>query len=263
MPLTPKLAPVFYEQLTTPFGTSVFFAGPPLSVGPLPALFYFCATAQESLGTDPYNQPVVFLNNEPIRIFSMTLPGHTLGLDNRNAVSHWREEFLKQHNPLEAFLNEATAIIQHLVTQKVATSIGVAGLSRGAFIATHIAARSSHVGAILGFAPLTDLFCLEEFAPMRDNPLVTATTLREVAGLIVGKPLRFYMGNHDQRISTDACYHFIRHLTQLSFQKGKRSPQVELILSPSIGHLGHGTAPKTFSAGAQWIANTLKEKQGS
>ena len=71
---------------------SVSYIGPDLMEGPLPSLFYFALSEQESLFLDPYNQPVVFLSSYPIRVFSMTLPGHGSGLHSKDAMHFWARE---------------------------------------------------------------------------------------------------------------------------------------------------------------------------
>ncbi len=259
MPPIPDLPEDFCQEFSPTTGLAIFFKGRPLSDGPLPALIYFCSTGRESLCTDPYNQPIAFLNDLPIRVFSMSLPSHEEGIDNRRSVSRWAQQYALGNDLLSPFLELATQNIQYLVDAGIAQpdSIAVGGLSRGGFIAAHLAARSPHIRAVLGFSPLTDLFCLEEFKPMRDNTFLRATALSDIAEYLVGKSLRFYIGNRDMRVSTDACFAFVRHLTELSFAQGKRSPPVELILFPSSGHLGHGTSPRIFRSGAQWISETL------
>jgi hypothetical protein len=40
--------------------------------------------------------------------------------------------------------------------------------------------------------------------------------------------------------------------------KKTRVAQVELLIYPSIGQMGHGTPPEIFKQGADWIASHLK-----
>ncbi len=40
-------------------------------------------------------------------------------------------------------------------------------------------------------------------------------------------------------------------------EKNLRSPPLEMIMLPSIGHQGHGTAKSTFTEGAIWLAKKL------
>ncbi|TXI42740.1 MAG: alpha/beta hydrolase [Nitrosomonas sp.] len=247
------------ETLPLADGHKLYFTGPPLSAGPLPALFYFCSTGPESLGNDPYNQPVLYLQKHPIRVFSLSLPLHDEIADRRQAVALWSKALANGEDHLTPFLEQANDAIDYVVKEGIAvsTAIGVAGLSRGGWVATHLAASNDYVKAIVGFAPLTDLFVLDEFKPIEDNPLLQTMSLDAVIDKLVGKPLRYYVGNRDMRISTDACYAFVRRLTELSYASRHRSAPVELIMSPSIGHLGHGTTTQTFHLGAQWLLNIL------
>lgn len=255
----PDSTPITIETIPLAHGQTLYFTGPPLAAGPLPALFYFCSTGDESLGSDPYNQPVVYLRGQPLRIFSMSLPLHDEADDRRHAVALWAKALRQGEDHLTPFLEQANEAIDYVVEQGIAspTALAVAGLSRGGWIATHLAARNHYVKAVTAFAPLTDLFVLDEFKPMGDNARLQAMSLSMVTEKLVGKPLRYYIGNRDTRVSTDACYAFIRRLTELSYAQRLRSPPVELIVSPSIGNLGHGTTTRVFHSGADWLLKTL------
>ncbi|MDP1835357.1 MAG: prolyl oligopeptidase family serine peptidase [Chlamydiales bacterium] len=240
-------------------GQSLYYTGPDVSEGPLPALFYFCASGHDSLATDPFNQPVIYLSKYPIRVFSMTLPFHGPGFDNKQAVGRWADAISRGSDLLNPFLKEVLDNIDYLLKHNIILegALAAAGLSRGGLIATHLAARSPHIKAIAAFAPLTDLFYLDEFQPMRDNALVKAMNLQHVVEQLIGKSLRYYIGNRDMRVGTDACFAFIHALVEASYTNRVRSPAVELIIAPSIGHQGHGTSQHTFNSGARWILSVL------
>lgn len=237
---------------------SIYYRGPDLSLGPMPALIYFWATAKSSLDEDPFNQVVVALKDEPVRIFSWNLPFHEEGMDYKEAIAQWAH----LGNQSSAFFNQFLEACQHYIDFLIqhdwvhANALAVAGLSRGAFLATHLAAKDQRIKQVLGFAPLTGFKHLEEFTSLKSSE-IHRLALTEVADQLIHTKIRFYMGNHDTRVGTDSCFEFIKTLVDTAYSKGIRSPAVELILYPSIGHRGHGTPPEIFAAGAQWIKTSL------
>jgi len=235
---------------------NLFHVGPALDHGPLPSIFYFCLSGPDSLTLDPINQPVQFLGKKWIRIFSMTLPAHEEGLSPDEALAVWAEEIAQGKDPLSEFFESALAAVEYTVRQKFADphKLGIAGLSRGGFVASHIAAREKRFKAILQFAPLTRLSKGGDFAAIADHPLVQSLDVFHLAKHLANRHIRFYIGNKDTRVHTKSCLEFAMELTDHSTH---RSPQIELIMTPSIGQWGHGTSPEAFRQGAEWLASCL------
>lgn len=235
------------------------YLGPSLELGPLPALFYFSLSAQDSLCLDPFNQPAAYLSGLPLRIFSLTLPGHENGLPPTDALNVWAREMQMGTNLIDLFVEQVRIVVNDLFLKRVLIEdkIGVAGLSRGAFLATHAAAHIPAFRYILGFSPLSQLKYAKEFAANTDLPLVQSASLEHLAPLLTDRKLRYYIGNLDTRVGTRSCFDFIEKLAQTALANKIRSPQTELILFPSIGHQGHGTPKEIFHHGAQWIAEQL------
>ena len=238
-------------------GVALYHTGPPLDHGPLPSIFYFALSGPDSLTLDPYNQPVQFLSEKWIRFFSLTLPAHESGLSPHNALSVWADDMQKQIDVLGDFFDQAKQAVDFTVKQRFVDphKLGIAGLSRGAFIAAHLAARDPRFQTMLAFAPLTKLEKAKEFSAMQEHPLVKALDAFALAPLLADRRIRFYIGNKDTRTDTHSCYEFAMHLVQTS---SLRSPQIELIMSPSIGQMGHGTSPEIFRQGAEWLAGCLQ-----
>ncbi|MBS0605232.1 MAG: alpha/beta hydrolase [Verrucomicrobia bacterium] len=237
----------------------IAYIGPHLSSGPLPALFYFSLSAQDSLKLDPFNQPVDYLSSLPMRIFSMTLPGHENNLPPTQALNIWASEIAKGSNPISLFIEKVKRAVAALeaLGALIPEKLAVAGLSRGAFIAAHTAAAIPHFRWVLGFSPLTKLSFAKEFQEISELPLVVSLSLENLVDELGDRHVRFYIGNLDTRVGTRHCFEFIEKLSQAAFDSKIRSPQVELIIGPSIGRDGHGTSKEVFHDGAQWLAEKL------
>ncbi len=242
-------------------GSRCLFLGPPFEEGPLPAVFYFALSAKDSLYQDPFNQPAQALAHLRLRVFSLTLPYHDLAPD--IALRHWADDLEHGIDPITPFAKQVALQIETLIQKEVILKdkIGVMGLSRGAFIAAHVAANCPAVSTLLGFAPLTQLEKGKDFSHLAANPLTFSLRLEALAPLLAPLNVRFYSGNHDTRVSTSACTSFILKLSEEAYAQKIRSSPIELRLSASIGHQGHGTAPEIFQEGALWIAEKLGFKK--
>ncbi|MGE3954319.1 MAG: alpha/beta hydrolase [Parachlamydiales bacterium] len=240
-----------------PWGTTLYYTGPDLSEGALPAFFYFSLAGDESLCEDPFNQPAVALSDLPIRTFSLTLPGHGPDFDRQKAIAYWAKETGAGNRPIETFIQEASKAVDYLLDSGIATKVGAGGLSRGAFIATHLAAKNPRIVATVGFAPLTDLSYAHDFASIKEHPAVTSLALKRQIPHLIGRPLRFYIGNRDLLVGTENACHFILALADATYKRHIRHLDAELIIGPSIGAKGHGTAKETFEAGAMWLWKEL------
>ncbi|KIC75296.1 Uncharacterized protein DB42_AK00960 [Neochlamydia sp. EPS4] len=242
------------EVIASPTTLPIYMQGEPLAAGPLPAFFYFALSAEESLYQEPYNQPILFLEKFPIRCYSFTLPFHGQGYDSNQALALWMQEFATHPHSFSHFLQSCIKNIEYLIQQGFVDEerIAVGGLSRGAFIATHLAAREPRLKYVLGFAPMTKLSSLE-----KTNHLEKEWDLHGLIYQLVNKQFRFYIGNRDNRVGTYACFDFIHQLAEAAYQQGHRSPAIELIISASIGYKGHGTLPPIFKEGAEWVKHKL------
>jgi esterase FrsA len=106
---------------------------------------------------------------------------------------------------------------------------------------------------LLGFAPLTDLTSIAEFKTLD----VAHWNLKELCIALSTKTIRCYIGNRDTRVGTDKCFDWLYQTSERAFQKGIRSPPIELRIVPSIGREGHGTAPQHFREGASWLLKQM------
>lgn len=246
-----KLKNLPFEDLT------FSYFGPDLFWGAMPTVFYFTIDAHSSLVVDPFNQPVVPMLNHSMRVFSVDLPEHGSGLDPHTALSRWAISYENGQDILKEFLDKVCRFIDHLQHEQVIDHrLGALGLSRGAFIAAHLAAICPKIKHIVGFAPLTDLTKAKEFQelPQNINLPKPISTIKE--GLL-DCSIKFYIGNHDTRVSTERAITTIMDLCHMHQAHSHKSPPVEAVIYPSVGHMGHGTPPQIFEAGSLHILQKL------
>jgi esterase FrsA len=235
------------------------FVGPSKEEGPKPAFFYFSLSAKDSLLTHPYNQPATYLSQFPIRIFSATLPEHEEGKLPQDAIQKWADCFEKGIDLISPFIDDMANCISKLVEMQLVLpkKIAIGGLSRGGFIACHIASKVKEISHILGFAPLTFLSHTAEFIKTGISSAVEHLDILHLKDMLFHRSIRFYIGNRDLRVSTADCFECIRTFADTAFDHRIRSSSIEMIIGPSIGHLGHGTSPEVFQSGAEWIRNAF------
>ena len=247
------------DVIDAPGNPKIYHRGPPLSNGPLPSIFYFSLSGKESLDLDPFNQPAVFLSEQGMRVFSLTLPGHEGAFPHPHAIKGWGNIHSSGKSIVEEFIKLCIISLDFLIAEGYVDrdSIGAAGLSRGAYMATQFAAKDVRVGTVLGFAPLTRLETIKDFKTSGDPDSLSEHALENLIPDLLKKKLRFYIGNYDTLVSTPYCFSFIHDLTESAYQQNRRFPPIELIIYPSIGHKGHGTPPEIFEAGSAWLAESL------
>ena len=234
-------------------GLSLSFVGPPLEKGSLPCVFYFALSSSDSLSLDPFNQPVVELVKESeLRVFSLTLPGHEPPLQKELAIEYWAQNVRNNKDLLSPFF-ESTCQAIHWLVEKGYTSFdstALMGLSRGGFVAAHVAARMPQIQKIIAFAPVTKIEVAKEFQSLKDHPIVQGLSLEKHMDELCKKQIIFYIGNHDTRVGTRHCFELIERLAKLKNERRERSGSFKLYIQDSIGYLGHGTPLEVFKAGA-------------
>jgi esterase FrsA len=238
----------------------LFYTGPDLDSAPasLPCVIYLALSAKEALTVDPFNQPVLSLHAKPVRVFSVDLPFHGELMPAPEGIQRWAEAFAKGKDLLTPFLSDLETSLRILLQELKPAQVAICGLSRGGWIAAHIASRIEEITTFAAFAPLTHLSECLEFAPLKSSPLLPPLDLHFLACSLAKKKIKVYIGNRDARVHTDLCYSWVRSLVEEAFEAHRmRSPPIELVLKPSIGYLGHGTAPQTFEEGASWILQQM------
>lgn len=254
--------PIHCAALAIGPGITLYHTGPALDHGPLPSIFYFSLSGPDSLCRDPYNQPVQFLAGKMIRVFSLTLPAHEEPLSPQDALSLWAEDFAKGTDCLQAFIDQVHIALDFAIQKQFVdpNRVAAAGLSRGALAAAYAAAQNPRFRFLLGFAPLVNLRLAKEFSHLQNNPLVLSYDALSIAPLLTDRSIRFYIGNLDTRVSTRACFDLTMAIAEKAHLAHISSPRVELIISPSVGQMGHGTPPEIFHQGAAWLEEHLSHK---
>jgi hypothetical protein len=233
------------------------YLGPPLSAGPLPTIFYFALSADDTLLQDPYNQPISGLDLEKVRVFSCDLPEHEPPKSPYDAIKHWIEKLDSGSNFFETFLLRLKSSIDHLLANHsiLINQLGFMGLSRGAFIACHIASYFEAPLPIVGFSPLTKLSQVKEAKELSYH--LNHLDLFQLIDRLYNKQIQFYIGNKDSRVDSNLCAKLILDLAEKAFERGIKTPPIELKIFPSIGYMGHGTPKTIFIEGSRCLFSKI------
>ena len=234
---------------------SIFFTGPPLEEGPLPAIFYFALTGEQSLTLSPINAPAAFLNLKNVRTFSWSLFAHREEVDSKESIKQWTQALKEELNFVEAFIKKAKSVLDFLLENQwvLPEAVAVCGLSRGGFLASHWAAQDSRVLAVVAYAPLINVHTRGLFAELSNSTLAQSLDLLHLKEKLTHKHICYYTGNNDQMTGTLPVMELVKSISHCAHLQRIRSPDIQLIVTPSIGHKGHGTAPHVFYSGTEYI----------
>jgi dienelactone hydrolase len=210
---------------------------------PAPTLFVLGGDARSSLLGEDVNQIGRLLMPHGYLCVSVDVPCH--GFDTREGekpagLEGWKNRIVNGEDLAGDFAARTSKVLDHLIAEKYTdpARVAVAGTSRGGFAALHFAAADQRVQQAIGFAPVTHLPALAEFAGAEEHPQVLAQSVIHVAGKLVGKPLLLIIGNDDARVSTADCLALGLEVVQQS--KGKRNPiPVEVRLVGTSAHRLH------------------------
>ena len=226
------------------------YFGPDLFWGPMPTVLYFSIDAHSSLCVDPFNQAITPMMNHSMRVFSIDLPEHGDSLDPHTALSRWADHYVQNLPILEKFLEKVSNFIDHLHRENLIDHrLGVMGLSRGAFIACHLAKLNNKVEHIVGFAPLSVLKRAKEFENL-DSNIHLPCAIKDLKHDIYNRTVKFFIGNHDTRVGSSEALHAVLEIAAYANEQGMRQAPIEAVIYPSIGHMGHGTPPQIFEEGS-------------
>lgn len=221
-------------------------------------LFYFACSARDSLSLDPLSQPAIAAVACGCRVISIDLPFHQEGVALDEALEAWNHAFEQGEDPFHSWFDR----VEKWIRQEPSLQhqpVGLMGLSRGGFIGKILAQRLSIVKALLLFAPLLDWEECPSFQESAAEGLIPSSyLLLDSASSLSHVSLRVYIGNQDRRVGVRPAFELVEAVARAQADKRIFPSPSELIIRPSIGYMGHGTTPETFSEGAQWAASQLK-----
>jgi len=190
----------------------------------LHTVFYFSLSAEDSLSLSPFCHPVDNLLKKGVRVISTTLPHH----ENNARPYGIQEIWEKDKHRLRQFIKQLQLSVKEL-KKHYPPPYGAMGLSRGAFIALHLASECTEVTTICCFAPMLSLKDdLELSLPTLDSKLLSKT-------------IHIYIGDNDTLVNTSKVIAFGHKI------------KAKVTLYPSIGRNGHGTPDEQFEEGATWL----------
>jgi len=243
--------------------SEILYLGPDLAAGPFPTFFYFSISASESLTLCPFNQVVLdllsFSKEKNIRIFSATIPGHEEGLDKHEAIKYWAQNILNGVDLLHPFLDDLSFFLNALFEASgfKENELVLGGLSRGAFIATKLATIEPLAKKILGFSPLVSLRSSKEFEGVSSSLLDRFNFNQRDLEALASCKMRYFIGNNDTRVNTQNSFDLITSIAQVAHEKRIKGGSHQLLITDSIGYMGHGTSERTFLEGADWVYHEL------
>ncbi len=226
---------------------------------PAPTLFVFANDINTTLADPAYNKVGQLLAQQGYLCVTLDAPAHGKDADPKHPseLSAWRERIEHGDDLVAGFTSHCAKVLDYLIAEGYTdpNRVAAAGTSRGGFLALHFAAADPRVRCVVGFAPVTNLMALSEFAGMTTEPAARALSLVNVADKLVGRPIWVCIGNDDRRVSTDDAIAFTRTAVRSAVDKQKPAA-IELHVTTSQGHSVHPTA---HAEAAGWIAARVSE----
>lgn len=262
----PPLPPIRILKTATGIPFAVLGDKPP---APAPTLFVFASEMRATLTNEDGGKLGHILSRKGFVCVSLDLPCHGADVrsgENPSDLRGWRTRLEQGENFVAAFTAKVSEVLDYLIAEKYTdlSSVGVAGTSRGGFIALHSAVAEPRVKYVVGFAPVTHLPALAEFAGTETSEQVRALSVRRFADKLVGRPIWMVIGNNDVRVGTEHCVALLQELVKQSAATVTPAP-VELHLVGTINHRLHASpAPQwkqTYAPHAEAAAWYLAQMQ--
>ena len=230
-----------FEMLTTP------------GKQPAPTLLLFWSTAPDTLTTEPYCLVGRLLHAHGWNVVSLNMPCH--GADRRvgepEELSGWAARIGQDENIVASFRKQVNDVVAHLVAAGIADPdhIAAAGTSRGGFMAFHAAVGNPPIRAVAGFAPVTDLIALSEFAGQENNPLIRRLALAQSVEKLADRAAWIFIGNADERVDTGKAEAFA-HALAAAGNADTLEGRITFRLLPVPGHVSF---PEWHNEAAAWL----------
>jgi pimeloyl-ACP methyl ester carboxylesterase len=217
-----------------------------------PTLFLLGAATQSMLTNPDFSRHGELMYAQGWNVVSVDPPchGEDLRPGERAEILGWADRFLKGEDTVAAFVARVNDVIDHLVTENVAKSGSVAlmGVSRGGFLALHVAAGNARIAAVCTLAPVMDWAMVREFAEMKENALVKSTALINHVDRITC-PVWTIIGSADDRVDTSKAVEVMHRLLANNSVRGKGlAIDFHLTSTP-----GHQSFPIWHDEAARWL----------
>ncbi len=221
---------------------------------PAPTLFVFAKEYEPTLASAYHNGIGAILRKHGYISVSLSLPYHPGG-----GLSSWADAVKRGENIVSEFTQKVSEVLDYLVKEGYTDpeKTAVVGLSRGGFMAMHIAAADPRFKCVMSIAPVTDLRALSEFDGMEDNELASALSLANVADKLAERSVWISIGNNDKRVNSDKAIELTRKV--VAEAKAANNPErrfldIELHVLPWAGHGGGNKNDDINNAmPAQWL----------
>lgn len=201
-------------------------------------VFFFSLSASDSLNLSPFCHPVDTLLDNGLHVISTTLPDH----ENNNRPYPISDIWGGKTNTIEQFLNDLqTSILE--ISSIFPPPYGAMGISRGGFIALHLASMMKEISSVCCFSPMLSVKEKLSIFPIKKH--------------LTTKKIHFFVGHNDTLINTKDVINLSHEITSLAQEKKQHNVNIQTTIFPSIGRHGHGTPDPIFQQGAQWITNNL------
>ncbi len=205
---------------------------------PAPTVFFLGGAVEDSLTQPQYLEAQEALG-AGVLFVTFDLPGH--GLEHRQgepgSIGAWRYRLDHGEDLTGDVVRRGKAVLDFLVNEGYTdpTKVAVFGTSRGGFMALHFAAAEPRIHNIAGFAPVTDLLALAEFAGMSPDQSARRVAGTEIVDRLLDRGIWLIIGSTDHRVGTGKAIRFTERVIEKSEAAGRR-PEIELHIGPSDGH---------------------------
>lgn len=234
------------------------YLGPGPEAGPQATVLACALSASMTLDGGPIALPAELLAARGVRVLALDLPHHSEGADPQKALERWAQDLQGGHHPLRHWGDQLEVALEELVEMGALTSLSFYGISRGAlaaaWAATHLnLPEKVTISKLCAWAPLARLSRGKDFQQIAHLPAVQELDCSRWVERMTTLALKVWIGNLDQRVGVLPSFEWVESLAQAQQRSGQRVCRSELVIRPSIGHMGHGTSPEAFQEGVQWL----------
>ena len=182
-----------------------------------PTLLYFGVEAP-AMFTHPRYREIVAPLEQDWLIVALDPPAH--GDDRRagedRALAAWATRIRGGDPLVPPFTDLVSRALDYLIAsgQTDPARVFVAGISRGGFLALHVATVEPRIRGVVAMMPVTDLRALKEFAALQTHPYTIGLALHARAQALARVPLYVRIAADDDRVGGATCAAFVALVTQ-------------------------------------------------